>query len=62
MAGNEERDSRIRVIMPIMSTSQSRAPEASGTTTIAIDTEIEMEMGAHYYGFYHRITELATGM
>ena len=60
VTGNEERDSRIHGTMPTMSTSQSRAPKASGTTTIATDTG--MEVGAHYYGFCYRIIELATGI
>ena len=60
MPKNEKRDSQICGAMPTMSPSQSRAPKASGITTIANDTG--MEMGAHYYGFCRRITELATGM
>ena len=60
VAGNEERDSPIRGTMPTMSTSQSRAPKASGTTTIVTDIGIKME--AHYYEFYCRITKLSTGM
>ena len=60
MIGNEERDSQIRGTIPTMSTSQNRAPKASRTTTIAIDTEMEME--AHYYGFCRRITKLTMGI
>ena len=60
VVGNEERNSRIRVKMPTMSTSQGETSKTGGTTTISTNTK--MEIRSHYYGFRRPITELAMGL
>ena len=60
VVGNEDRDNQIHVTMPIMPTSHGRTSKTGRTTTISIDTEIEM--GAHHHRLRCRTTELATGL